>query len=86
MSSDHPREAAHLTELLAAQATEGINPRARTELEGLLASAPSIDGETLDRAAAAVDKALHARVEEPLPTALRAKLIADARAFFQQSS
>ena len=72
-----------LLELLADEATQGLAPEELRELEDLLAEhdAPSLGRDDLALAAAAADRAFAARVgevEEPLPAALRERILASA--------
>lgn len=82
-----PRLDDRLLDLLAQRATEGLSPREELELRGLLADAPGVEADWLGPAAAAIDRTVGAmlsgdagRSTEPMPAALRAKLLADGTA------
>lgn len=80
MSHDTPPNTERLLDLLADRALMGLDPAEAMELQRLLESEPGIDGASMDRAAAALDLALHGAGDEPLPASLRAKLEAGAAA------
>jgi hypothetical protein len=73
-----------LHELLADRAVQGLSPEDREELNELMKEHPEWfeeDDVRLDVAAAAVDLA-NADVDEPLPEALRERIVADAYHYF----
>lgn len=72
-----------LEELLAQQATEGLNQAEENELAKLLAKWPHVDEETFEYAAASV--ALNTPAV-PLPASLREKLEKDARRHFARQA
>jgi hypothetical protein len=63
-----------LADLLVQEATEGLDATARAELERLLSAHPGADRDALERVAAAVMLAGDLELE-PLPSALRARLV-----------
>lgn len=65
-------------ELLAGRAVDGLDEAERAELERLLAEHPGADDGSMDRAAAAAMVAM-VGVGEPLPGALRGRLVATLR-------
>ncbi|MBP3959735.1 anti-sigma factor [Gemmata sp. G18] len=69
-----------LDELLALEATQGLNPGEVTELDALLAALPNEDPDSLERAAAAIHLALSGP-PEPLPAHLAERLELAAAAF-----
>ncbi len=71
-----------IADLLADKATQGLTPAEQDELHRLRerAAAPSI--EAFELAAAAITLASTRMPHEPLPSRLRARLLADARAYF----
>ena len=69
-------------DLLVAKAIEGLASAEEAELEDLLARHSGIDAMSVELAAAAIDLADAQKIREPLPDSLRAKLLADARAYF----
>lgn len=80
MNAENPRsdlDAIH--DLLCEQVERELTPAESAELERLLALHPAVDREELERVAAAIELSLGAPVFEPLPPALRGKLLADAR-------
>ncbi len=70
-----------LQELLADEATQGLDAGERRELEQLLGQFPEVDPDELALAAAALDL-LAAPAEVELPDLLRAKVTRDAKEFF----
>jgi hypothetical protein len=62
-------------ELLVQRVTEGLDPAETAELEQLLGQHPDLDGEALERAAAAISIAALRNIE-PMPAALRARIMA----------
>lgn len=64
------RQDERLLELLADEATEGLGPAERAELETLLAAASEVEADAFEQAAAAIDLA-YTEIKEPLPAALR---------------
>jgi hypothetical protein len=66
-----------IDELLVQRATEGLGAAETVELEQLLRHRPSVDGDALERAAAAVAVATLKRVES-LPGHVRTRALADA--------
>jgi hypothetical protein len=66
-----------IDELLVQRATEGLSAAEAVELEQLLRHHPSVDGDALERAAAAVAVAMLERVES-LPGHLRTRVLAEA--------
>ncbi|MDH3523066.1 MAG: anti-sigma factor [Acidobacteriota bacterium] len=77
----------HLEELLATRATEGLAAAEGRELASLLRRYPKVDADGLDLAAAAayLELAPAAELEEPLPAALRPRLVADGEARVRRS-
>ncbi len=70
-----------LCDLLAARATEGLDPAEQEELKQLSTRYPDLDPDEFDRVAASL--ALAGLRVEPIPAALRARVEADAEAWFQ---
>jgi hypothetical protein len=70
----------HLCDLLAMRAIEGLSPAEQDELNDLAANYPDLDPDELDRVAASL--AVSGLRLEPMPAALRARIEADAEAFF----
>jgi hypothetical protein len=70
-----------LCDLLAARATEGLDPAEQDELNELTANYPDLDPEEIDRVAASL--AVAGLRVEPMPAALRARVEADAEAWFR---
>ena len=64
-------------ELLADRATVGLDERENAELDALLAAAPELDAESWELAAAAIDLAW-TEIDEPLPAALRQRVVQQA--------
>lgn len=79
--SDTRRE--RYEELLADQALVGLSEAEHRELEALARELGAGEEQGLELAAAALDRALTAGTNEPLPAGLRASLRADAERFFQ---
>lgn len=77
-NSDNER----LWQLLADQATEGLDDATAAELHTLLEKEGWSDAETLDQAAAQIDLAYTLPTIEPMPTELEKKILADAQRFF----
>jgi hypothetical protein len=75
--SDATRE--RLDELLVERAIEGLDAAEAAELERLLARYPAVDGDAFERVAASVSVAL-LDTDEPLPPALRDRILASAPA------
>ncbi len=73
-----------LCDLLAARATEGLDPAEQEELDQLSANYPELDQDELDRVAASL--ALSGLRIDPLPAALRARIEADAQAWLERRS
>jgi hypothetical protein len=71
-----------LQDLLTARATEGLEPAEQEELNELTSNYPEFDPEELDRVAASL--AMSGLRVEPMPTALRARIEADAQAWFER--
>lgn len=71
-----------LCDLLAARATEGLDPAEQEELDQLSANYPELDPDELDRVAASL--ALSGLRIDPLPPALRARIEADAQAWLER--
>lgn len=71
-----------LCDLLAARATEGLGPAEQEELNELTANYPGLDPEEFDRVAASL--AVAGLRVEPMPAALRARVEADAEAWFRR--
>lgn len=71
-----------LCDLLAARATEGLDPAEQDELNQLTAKYSDFDPDEFDRVAASL--AVSGLRVEPMPTALRARIEADAQAWFQR--
>lgn len=69
-----------LCDLLAARATEGLDPAEQEELKQLSARYPELDPDEFDRVAASI--ALAGLRVEPMPAALRTRIEADAEAWF----
>lgn len=74
-----------IVDLLTLQATEGLGPDDSAELERLLATHRGADREVLERVAAAVTLA-GTLDDEPLPVALRGRLVAQGEAWVRESS
>lgn len=72
-----------LCDLLATRAIEGLNPAEQEELNDLTANYPDFDPDELDRVAASL--AVSRLRIEPMPSALRARIEADAEAFFSRA-
>ncbi len=70
--------------LLAERAVRALAPDERRQLDGLLGEFPEVDEGELDRAAAAL--ALAHVHEEPMPAALRDRLLAEADAWAEEST
>ncbi len=73
-----PANQQRLLELLADQSLQGISPEEQAELRTLLAGS-NIDPETIDRLAARIAVALTPAPREPLPAALRARILHSAK-------
>jgi hypothetical protein len=71
-----------LQDLLTARATEGLDPAEQEELNELTSNYPEFDPDELDRVAASL--AMSGLRVEPMPTALRARIEADAQAWFER--
>ena len=66
-------------DLLIELATTGLSPSDQTELNRLLASAPGVDAELIERAVTAADLAMMgATAIAPMPVSLRSKVIAQS--------
>lgn len=78
-AGDRPLE--RIDELLVGRALGDLDHRETIELEALLESEPSLESDTFDLTAAAVDLALDGR-EVTMPDHLRRRLQADADVFF----
>jgi len=76
-----PQNTERLEELLAQQATEGLEAAERVELDALLSEHPEADGGAFDLAAAAIELA-YLEVDEPLPGELRSQIESSAQHFF----
>jgi hypothetical protein len=74
-----------LAELLAQEATDGLNSGERVELERLLANYPDADAQALEKTAAALLLSTNLQAE-PLPAQLRNKLIASADAYTSKAN
>jgi hypothetical protein len=70
-----------LQELLAARASEGLSPAEQEELRDYIDRYPAADLDEFDRVAASI--ALAGLRVEPMPAALRARIEAEARAWFE---
>jgi hypothetical protein len=73
-------EDGRLCDLLATRAIEGLSPAEQDELNDLTANYPDLDPDEFDRVAASL--AVSGLRLEPMPAALRARIEADAEAFF----
>jgi hypothetical protein len=69
-----------LCDLLATRAIEGLSPAEQDELNDLTASYPDLDPDEFDRVAASL--AVSGLRIDPMPATLRARIEADAEAFF----
>ena len=69
--------AARAQDLLVDRVTEGLGPRRERELAELLPRCPDLDPESFELAVAAIELACTA-AEEPLPAALRDRLVRQA--------
>jgi hypothetical protein len=74
------RLAARLAELMARRAVEGLSAAEQEEFHALAARCPDVDPDALERSAAAF--ALCRLQVEPMPAGLRARIEADAEAWF----
>jgi len=74
--------AEHLLQLLADRVTEGLDSAAEGEVQALCAALPEFHEAYFEPAAAAVDLALADGDVDPLPAALRARVLADAERWF----
>jgi hypothetical protein len=74
------RPAARLAELMARRAVEGLSVAEQEEFNALTARCPAVDPDALERSAAAF--ALCRLKVEPMPAGLRARIEADAEAWF----
>ncbi|MFU8821020.1 MAG: anti-sigma factor domain-containing protein [Gammaproteobacteria bacterium] len=72
----------HLADLLATRAVEGLSGPEQDELNDYTARYPDTDLDQLDRIAASL--ALSGLRVEPMPASLRARIEADARAWFSR--
>lgn len=73
-----------IVDLLSLQATEGLGPEDSAELKRLLAGHDGADREVLERVAAAITLAGNLD-DEPLPAALRGKLVAQGESWVRDS-
>jgi hypothetical protein len=73
-----------LCDLLATRAIEGLSPAEQDELNDLTANHPDLDADEFDRVAASL--AVSGLRIEPMPAALRARIEADAEAFFARAA
>lgn len=78
MSQGRQPEMERLLNLLADEAVQPLPHAERAELEGLLARHPGVDPECMERAAAAVSLAVATPASDPIPEALRRRLLAAA--------
>lgn len=69
-----PRDDLRLEDLLATQATEGLDHAETVEVYALLAERPDVDPEGLELAAAALHAALMVEDIEPLPSGVARRL------------
>lgn len=74
-----------LLDLLADQATEGLDSEKQRELDALLDDYPGIPEDCLELTAATVDLTFASNDQEELPADLRKRLLADAREWAEQS-
>jgi hypothetical protein len=72
-----------LCDLLTLRAIEGLSEEERKELQELAANHPEFDPDEFDRVAASL--ALAGLRVEPMPAALRARIEADAKAWFAEA-
>ena len=71
-----------MLQLLADRATEGLDGAEAATLEAWLAMNPGVDADAFDRTAAVVALTDVSLRERDLPTSLRGRLVANAKAFF----
>ena len=84
MSREAEKEKERLLDLLADRAMQGLGAEENSELNELLKKYPDYNEMYFEIASAAVDLA-NLEIDEPLPSALRAKVLSDAYRFVDSS-